>query len=79
MLKVLTDVRFSRRKRIHCVADERDQILWTGPVLDAALKFCLDSGHLRVRVEGDHHAFVIEIREINRMDPGDQLHLVLRD
>lgn len=66
MLKLVTDVQFTRRKRIHCVFDERDQLIWSGPRFDAALEFVFDSGYDRTTIQGPTSCWIVHFQRSDK-------------
>ena len=51
MLTLHTDIEFTRRKRLHAVMNDQDELLWTGAKLSKALEFCFDQGHYEIEVD----------------------------
>lgn len=51
MLIVCVDLQMTKRRKITAIMDERGVLQWSGPGLNAALAWLIETGQTEVRIE----------------------------
>lgn len=64
MYYIMTDVRFTRRKRVHCVFDSHDVLLWTGKNFEDVLTYLTSKGVDQVELRGPTSNWVILLKPL---------------
>ncbi len=67
-LTIYSDLRISKQRRRHVIANDTNQIERWAETITKAFQICLDLGHTKVNVEDEFGRFEVEIIKIDTRD-----------